>query len=63
MGVIIGLQVTILATILNLMLRLVKVETQIGRIVSDIESEKDSRKRVHVDFEKRISHIEGSSHA
>jgi hypothetical protein len=59
----ITLQVSILAALLNVMFRLVRAETQIGRIVSDIESEKDSRKRVHMDFEHRITKIEGNSHA
>jgi hypothetical protein len=60
---VITLQVSILAALLNVMFRLVRVETQIGRIVSDIESEKDSRKRVHMDFEHRITKIEGKAHA
>lgn len=38
--------------------RLVRLETQILRIVSDAESEKDTRRRTNTEFEKRFSKIE-----
>lgn len=40
-----------------------QIKMQIDRIVSDIESEKDSRRRVHMDFEKRLGHLEGNRYA
>ena len=38
--------------------RVVRLETQVGRIVSDIESEKRTRASVHSDLFKRILALE-----
>ena len=34
--------------------RVVRLETQLGRLVSDSESEKDTRRRVNEHFEKKL---------
>jgi Zn-dependent M16 (insulinase) family peptidase len=40
--------------------RITAVETQLGRIISDIESEKGTRLRIHHDFETRLRFLEKS---
>jgi hypothetical protein len=35
--------------------RVVRMETQVGRLVSDAESEKDTRRRVNQDIDKRFT--------
>lgn len=38
--------------------RLLKMEHQVGRLVSDAESEKDTRARTNNDFESRLRKLE-----
>lgn len=39
--------------------RVAKTELQMGRFVSDIESEKETRRRSNRDINSRIRHLEG----
>lgn len=55
-----ALQVWILLQIYNIHGKISSFETQMGRIISDIESEKDTRKRLHEDFDHRIRTLERS---
>lgn len=48
----------ILIELIALKIKLAKYETQLLRIVSDIESEKGTRRRLHEDFENRIRALE-----
>lgn len=48
----------ILLELIALKIKLAQYETQLLRIVSDIESEKGTRKRLHEDFEMRIRTLE-----
>lgn len=57
-GVIISIQSWILLEIVRLKVSLGKHDDQIGRFLSDVESEKDTRKRVHQDFERRLRALE-----
>lgn len=61
-GVIISLQGWILAEIIRLKVSSAAsaagYDRQLSRIVSDIESEKGTRKRLHADFEARLRSVE-----
>lgn len=35
-----------------------RIQEQIGRLTSDADSEKDSKRRTHIDFERRIHRLE-----
>jgi hypothetical protein len=38
--------------------KLVRLEEQLARLVADIESEKDTRRRVNLDYETRLRNLE-----
>jgi len=57
-GALIGLLGWTLKTVNTLMVEIVALRTQVGRLVSDAESEKGTRKRVHDNFEHRIRALE-----
>jgi hypothetical protein len=38
--------------------KLVTLEEQLARLVADIESEKDTRRRVNLDYETRLRNLE-----
>jgi len=57
-GILVGLLGWTLRTINNLMVEIVALRTQVGRLVSDADSEKGTRKRVHDNFEHRIRALE-----
>lgn len=57
-GVIVALQGWILLEIISLKVNIGRHDTQIGRIVSDIESEKGTRKRTNSDIETRLRVLE-----
>lgn len=54
----IALQSWILLEIVKLKMAQSAYDAQLGRIVSDIESEKDTRKRLHDRFDERIRELE-----
>lgn len=65
LSVVVGLQAWILVEIVGLKVKQAKADEkfdgfkdQLGRIVSDIESEKDTRARLHTDFETRLRTLE-----
>lgn len=55
---IIALQSYILLKLITLEIQLVELRVQVGRLVSDTESEKGTRKRIHDDFESRLRNLE-----
>lgn len=57
-GAIIALQSWILLEIVRLKVSVSRGDTQLNRIVSEIESEKGTRKRLHADFERRLRTLE-----
>lgn len=57
-GVIISLQGWILLEIIRLKVSAAGYDIQLGRIVSDIESEKGTRKRIHIEFDTRLRALE-----
>lgn len=54
----IALQSWILLEIVKLKMAQSGYDSQLGRIVSDIESEKDTRKRLHDKFDDRLRALE-----
>lgn len=46
----------------DIIARLIKLETQVGRLVSDAESEKGTRRRSSEHFEHRLDVIEAGQH-
>lgn len=58
LGIVVALQTWILLEIVKLKVSLSEHRMQIGRIVSDTESEKETRKRVHSNFETRLRALE-----
>jgi len=57
-SVVIGLQAWILLEIIRLKVNVAEDKIQLGRISSDIESEKGTRKRLHDSFEARLRVLE-----
>lgn len=57
-GTLVGLQSWILLELVSLKVSIAQSTTQINRIVSDAESEKGTRKRIHEDFERRLRILE-----
>lgn len=57
-GTILALEGWILLEIIKLKVSGGQTDTQMKRIVSDIESEKGTRKRVNEDFERRLRALE-----
>lgn len=57
-GVIITLQSWILVEIVRLKIDTANHKVQLDRFVSDIESEKGTRARIHSDFESRLRVLE-----
>lgn len=55
---VIALQGWILVEIIGLKLKGAAHDSQLGRLVSDAESEKGTRKRIHDDFERRLRTLE-----
>lgn len=55
---IIALQGWILVEIISLKVKAAGYDSQFGRLVSDAESEKGTRKRIHDDFERRLRTLE-----
>lgn len=55
---IIALQSWILQKLIGLEMVLTRHDSQIGRIVSDAESEKGTKTRINLDFERRIRRLE-----
>lgn len=55
---IISLQVWILLEIVALKIKVAGYDAQLGRLVSDAESEKGTRKRVNDDIERRLRALE-----
>lgn len=60
--IVISLQTWILLEIIKLKVSQTRSDVQLGRIVSDIESEKGTRKRLHDDFETRLRTLEHARH-
>lgn len=58
---IISLLAWILVEIIGLKVKLAGYDAQMGRLVSDAESEKGTRKRIHEDFERRLRAVEVKS--
>lgn len=54
----IGLQGWVLVVLYNSNAKMAEFRAQLGRIISDIESEKGTRKRVHETFDARIRSLE-----
>lgn len=59
---VVSLQAWILIEIISLKTKGAGYDAQLGRIVSDIESEKGTRKRIHEDFEARLRTLEHGRH-
>lgn len=57
-GVIIALQSWILIEIIGLKVWRAAADAQLGRLVSDAESEKGTHQRVHADYEARLRVLE-----
>lgn len=64
-GILVSLNAWVLLEIVKVKLSITRYEErlqsytqQLGRIVSDIESEKRNRRDVHADFEKRLRTLE-----
>lgn len=57
-SIIVALQSWILLELLRLRDKTNANETQYNRLVSDVESEKDTRARLHIDFETRLRALE-----
>lgn len=55
---IIALQGWILVEVIGLKMKTAGYDAQINRLVSDADSEKGTRKRLHDDFEKRLRAVE-----
>lgn len=53
-----GVQAWILLAISRLQISSAENKMQLGRLVSDIESEKGTRKRLHENFDERIRSLE-----
>lgn len=56
--IVVALQSWILLEIIKLKIKTAEYRFQIGRLVSDIESEKGTRLRLHADFESRLRRLE-----
>lgn len=54
---IIALQAWILSQLFSIHGKMAEFNTQIGRIVSDVESEKDTIKRRHDDYDRKFQNI------
>lgn len=54
----IGLLVWILLVIIGLKEKMIEAHMRLGRIESDMESEKGTRKRLHENFDRRLLELE-----
>lgn len=61
--VLVGLQTWILRGLIMLQIQVAEHRQQLARFVSDVESEKGTRKRIHTDFEARLRAVEFSFRA